>query len=139
MSERYNGNTGWEEEGGEVVPSGEGEYPYPDGVQSQINSEVVKTDPEYEVHTRRNDQPSPNPTPSKPFELPGQNTGRSNTGGLPTPGQVRKGMPKKKIVEQQEINEAGADEARNALGLQSKPPKTPKGEDDEPENRPRLF
>ncbi len=136
MSERYNGNTGWKEEDGEILPPDKVVYPYSDGVQSQINSGVVKTDPEYGVHTN---QPSPNPTPSKPFELPGQNTGRSNTGGLPTPGQVRKGMPKKKIVEQQEINEAGADKARNALGLQSKPPKTPKGDDDEQKNRPRLF
>lgn len=136
MSEYFNGNTGWREEDGEVFPPDEGVYPNSDGVQSQINGEVVKTDPEHEVHTR-NSQPFSNTTPSKPYELP--RDGRSNTPHFPTPQEVQEGLTDEEIDKQQKINETGADEARKALGLPPKPPKIPKGDVDEQKNRPRLF
>lgn len=138
MSEQLNGNTGWEEVDGEVLPpDDEGVYPNADFAQRRINDEVVRTDPEFEVHNRGNSQPSLNPTPSKPFEMP--RDGRSNTPHLPKPQEVQDGLTDEEITKQQRINEEGAKKARDALGLPPKPPKLPKGDSDEPENRPRLF
>lgn len=134
MSEKFNGNSGWVEVGGDVEPPDEGVFPYSDEVKAEINGANIKKDPEYEVHQRG---AIASLNPKKPFELPGKD-GRSNTPPLPTPKQAQEGMTEEEIEEQANKNKNGANEARKALGLPPKPKKSDEetGKDDEP---PRLF
>lgn len=135
MSEKNNGNTGWQEVGGEVVPP-EGEVtqlpqqpyindaelrythtefaatPPPESQDNVIGIQNVPGTPE-ERKAARVRHPS---EPSRKLELPGGNKGRRNPGSqLPTPNQVQWGKTNSEIDAQAAINREAAAAARNKL------------------------